>query len=124
MNDYKTTLKLTIKPVDKNKIYQVFELKGDMDKEGLTIVKSELEKMAQNFQYKYFVFDFSKLEYINSESIGFLMALHSHLVKEKKMLVLVSANPHVKDILSVIGIFSVLEYYDSLEEFIRKIASP
>lgn len=122
MNDYTSTLTLRIQPPEEKKSYQVFELEGDMDKMGLTKVKDQLESASEKFQYLYFVIDLKSLNYINSESIGFLMALHSHLVKMKKNLVLVSAKANVKDVLSVIGILSVVEYHDSLEAFKMKIA--
>ncbi len=122
MDDFKPNLTLQVQDPDDKKSYQVFSIVGDMDKAGLTQIKDELEKAAENFPHKYFVFDFSNLNYINSESIGFVMALQSHLVKMKKTLVIVSAKDNVKDVLSVIGILSVIEYYDSLEAFKAKIA--
>jgi len=120
MTDYPSKLTLEIQPPDEKNSFQVLLLRGDMDKAGLTQVKDELEKVADNFPYQCFVLDFSALNYINSESIGFIMALHSHLVKMKKTLVLVSATENVKDILSVIGILSVIEYHDSLDDFKQK----
>jgi anti-anti-sigma factor len=122
MNDYKPTLVQRVLPPDEKNGYQVIELDGDMDKAGLSIVKDDLEKISDDFAYKYLVFDFTDLNYINSEGIGFFMALHSHLVKMKKVLVFTSARDNVKDVLSVIGILSVVEYHDTLEEFKKKIA--
>ncbi len=122
MNDNTPILTLNTLPPDKQKSYQVFELNGDMDKQGLTLVRQKLEETAQNFPYQYFIFDFSNLNFINSESIGFLMTLHSHLVKMKKKLVVTSAKSHVKDVLSVIGILNVIDYHDSLEAFLKTIA--
>jgi len=121
MTEYKPVLTINIQPPDDKKVYQIVELKGDMDKEGLILVKSQLEELTENFPYKYFVFDFSGLNFINSESIGFLMALHSHLIKSKKILVVTAAKAHVKDVLSVIGILSVIQYYDSFEAFKQQI---
>lgn len=121
MNDYIPTLKLRVQPPDEKGLYQIVELDGDMDKAGLDVVKDKLEKLAENFPCKFFVFDLTALNYINSESIGFLMALHSHLVKMKKVLVIASAKAHVKDVLSVIGILGVIEYHDSIEDFKKKI---
>lgn len=115
-------LTLKVQPPDIEKSYQIFELDGDMDKVGLDAVKEKLEGLAENFPYKYFVFDFTSLNFINSESIGFLMALHSHLAKMKKSLIFVSAKAHVKDVFSVIGILTLIEYHDTLEDFKKKLA--
>jgi anti-anti-sigma factor len=122
MTDYNSTLTYNIVPGDDQQKFTVVTLHGDMDKAGLDLVKEKLEKMVDDFSLQYFVFDFSDLNFINSESIGFLMAIHSHLVKEKKSLVVVSAKDHVKDVLSVIGILSVIDYYDSLESFKKKLS--
>lgn len=117
MTDYLPTLTLDIQDPDAQKNYQVVAFHGDMDKAGLGLVKDKLESLVSSFHHKYLVFDFSALNFINSESIGFLMALHSHLVKESKNLVIISASEHVKDVLSVIGILAVITYHDNLDTF-------
>lgn len=122
MNDYNPTLKLEILPPDEKNSYQAVQLAGDMDKAGLDVVRDQIDQLSRNFPYQYFVFDFSGLNFINSESIGFLMMIHSHLVKMKKVLVVVSAKDHVKDVLSVIGILNVIEYHDSFDEFKKKFS--
>jgi anti-anti-sigma factor len=122
MNDYNPTLKLDILPPDEKNSYQAVRLTGDMDKAGLDVVRGQIDQLSRNFPYQYFIFDFSGLNFINSESIGFLMMIHSHLVKIKKVLVVVSAKDHVKDVLSVIGILSVIEYHDSFDEFKKKFS--
>ena len=104
-----------------NEDYQVVSFSGDLDKLGLNKVKPDLEKLVNGSSKKYLVFDFSRLSFINSEGIGFIMALHSHLVKNKQSLVVVNAIAHVKDVLSVIGILNVVEYFDSFEQFLQKI---
>jgi len=115
-------LTLNVQAPDVEKSFQIFELDGDMDKVGLDAVKDKFESLAENFPYRYLVVDFTALNFINSESIGFLMALHSHLIKLKKSLIFISAKAHVKDVFSVIGILTLIEYHDTLEDFMKKIA--
>lgn len=122
MTDYLPTLTLDIQDPDARKNYQVVAFHGDMDKAGLGLVKDKLESLVSSFHHKYLVFDFTALNFINSESIGFLMALHSHLVKESKNLVIVSASEHVKDVLSVIGILAVITYHDNLDTFKKHLS--
>jgi len=122
MTDYPPTLVLRVQPPDEKKLYQVVEFQGDMDKAGLEVVKEKLETLADTFPGQYLVFDFSDLNYVNSEGIGFLIALHTHLLKLKKGLVFLSAKPHVKDVFFVIGILSIVEYYDSMDSFLKKVA--
>ncbi len=118
----KPILTFHIQSPDEKNDYQVVEFSGDMDSQGLEQIKNRVSELAENFAFKYLVFDLSGLTFINSESIGFLMELHSHLVKIKKTLVLCSARAYVKDVLSVIGILSVVDYHSSVEAFKKKIA--
>jgi anti-anti-sigma factor len=122
MNDFEPVLKMVIQPTDDAMEYQVIKLVGEMDKAGLPLVADKINAFIDKLPCKYCVFDFSDLNYINSEGIGFFMALHAHLVKEKKALVIISAKDHVKDVLIVIGILTIIEYHDTLEDFIKKIA--
>lgn len=122
MSDYSAE-NLTIQIVPPLNKYQVVEFRGEMDKAGLTEVKGKLEALIENYSLQYLVFDFGALDYINSESIGFLMAIHSHLVKTGKALVVVNAKANVKDIFQVIGLFSVVSYYDTLNQFVEKIGA-
>ena len=122
MKDHPPILKINVSNLDDKKIYQVVELRGEMDKVGLDQVKAPLEKLVESFGCKYLVFDCKELAYINSDSIGFLMSLHAHLAKENKHLVIVDARANVHDILEAIGVLTVFEYYANLEEFKKKIA--
>ena len=122
MKEHTPTLTLRVQPPDKKNGYQVFELLGDLDQDGLVKIKDRLLKIADEFAYQYFIFDLAGLDFINSEGIGFLMTLHSHFVNKKKNLVVTAARAHVKDVLEVIGILSVLEYHDTLELFLQQIS--
>ncbi len=118
MEDYGPS-KLTIKvgePV-KEAGYLSVQFRGDMDKVGLEANREALEACEAGVQEAYLVFDFTGLNFINSESIGFLMTIHVRLSKKGKTLVIVHANDHVKDVLQVIGLFSMMKYFDSMQAF-------
>ena len=97
--------------------YCVVNFEGNYDKFGLEQVKENIEKLVDTCENKYLVFNFAKLNFINSESIGFLLTLHSRLVKKDKSLVLLQAPNNVKDVLEVIGMFKIISHYDSLAQF-------
>lgn len=118
--DYPSKLSVTVVPLN-GLSYQVIEFHGDLDKAGLDMVKDQLQATSDTMKALYLVFDFQDLNFINSESIGFLMTLHSHLVKLKKGLAVVNAKAHVKDVLEVIGIMNVLPYADSVEAFAKTL---
>jgi stage II sporulation protein AA (anti-sigma F factor antagonist) len=114
-------LSIQVLPVVVAESYQVVQLEGELDKAGLSHIKDQLMDLLGKFSQKYLIFDFEKLDFINSESIGFLMTIHSHLTKMDKNLVIINAKANVKDVFTVIGLFNVISYYDSLSSFLEKI---
>lgn len=118
MEDYGSSkLSVIIGSPDKTMGYQVVRFRGDMDKVGLYANRAALEACVEHMEEAYLVFDFTELNFINSESIGFLLTIHVRLSKKGKTVVLVNAVDHVKDVLQVIGLFSMMKYFDSLKAF-------
>ncbi len=112
-------LTINIVPPQDGQKYQVVEFHGELDKAGLSLISAQLNTLVENFPYAHLVFNFSDLNFINSEGIGLLMTLHSHLTNMGKNLILVAAKANVKDVLNVIGILNVLKTFYSIEEFLK-----
>ncbi len=112
-------LSMEIGEIDKNKKYQVVKFDGEFDKPGHSAVKDELEDFIKNFEGSNIVFDFKKLKFINSEGIGYLMEIHTHLVKDDKQLVVVSLNAHVKDVFETIGMSEIIPIHKNIEDFLK-----
>lgn len=122
MSDYTSSITIEIKPKGFKKEYRLVNFIGSLDKAGLNEVRSQLEEIVESMdEEQYLVFNFENMEFINSESIGFLLMLHTRLVKHEKHLVLVHAVEHVKDVLDVIGMLKIVMYSPTLEEFERSI---
>ncbi len=116
MQDYNASIEMKVQEPDKDG-FTIVSFKGELDKAGLDVVKEELNKLAEEFDSKYLVFDFSELNFINSEGIGFLMTIHYRLTKREKELIVVGAAEHVYDVLKVIGLLSVMKHFKTIEEF-------
>jgi anti-anti-sigma factor len=114
------TLKINLKETSAGQNYQVVEFHGDFDKAGHTDVRPELDKIVKEFVLADLIFDFADLKFINSESIGYLMEIHAHLVKIGKALKIVGANEHVKEVLQTIGIAEVIPMYNDLNSYLNK----
>lgn len=122
MNDYTSSITVDIKPKGFKKEYRLVGFIGSLDKAGLTEIRDQIEEVAEAVNdEQYLVFNFGQLEFINSESIGFLLMIHTRLVKKEKKLVIVDAVDHVKDVLEVIGMLKIIEYHPTLEDFERSI---
>ncbi len=103
------------------KSYTMISFTGDLDKYGLSQVKDKIEEIVTNLQQKNLVFDFSNLHFINSESIGFLLTLHSRLLKKEETLMILKASQNVRDVLEVIGIFKIIPYCENMESLEKSL---
>jgi anti-anti-sigma factor len=101
--------------------YTVVTFDGDLDKLGLESIRQQIDELAENLKTRYLVYDFSDLNFINSEGIGYLITVHYRLVKKDKVLAVVSASSHVKDVLQVIGVNEMVQVYDDMKAFTEAI---
>ncbi|MFA6917309.1 MAG: STAS domain-containing protein [Candidatus Gracilibacteria bacterium] len=113
------TLNIVVNPLDATKRSQLIQFNGDFDKAGYGEVRDELNGAVKSFVGASLVFDFTNLKFINSEGIGYLMEVHTHLVKQNKKLVIVGVNEHVKDVFETIGISEVIPLYPTLDAFLK-----
>ena len=115
----KAHLLMEIESLEKDKKHQVVNFEGEFDKLGHSEIKDQLEELIKNFEASTIVFDFKKLKFINSEGIGYLMEIHTHLVKDDKQLVIVELNAHVKDVFETIGLGEIIPIRKNLNDFIN-----
>ena len=74
MSDYSSSIAIDIKPSGHHKDYRLISFIGNLDKAGLDEVRSQIEEIVESVHdEQYLVFNFENLEFINSESIGFLL---------------------------------------------------
>lgn len=62
------------------------------------------------------IFDFEKLEYMNSKSIGYLTDWYTKLVEKKGGIVIANAKPNILDILQVVGLTQLISCAGTVEE--------
>ena len=99
---------------------QVIKFIGEFDKAGHSDIREVLDEAVKAFSGKTLVFDFGSLRFINSEGIGYLMEIHTHLVNRDKKLVIVGPTSHVEDVFKTIGISEIIDIYEDLESFKNK----
>ncbi len=117
----KANLIVNIGEVNGDDRHQVFSFAGEFDKAGYSEVKENLNSAIEQFSLKHLVFDFSQLKFINSEGIGYLMEVHTHLVQRDMRLVVVGLNAHVKDVFEAIGMSEIISSFDNLDEFVNSL---
>ena len=108
-------LKMQIEDSTEN--YQIIKLEGEFDKLGHSEIKEDLEKTINNINVPSLIFDFKKLKFINSEGIGYLMEIHTHLIKKDLQLVIINLNSHVKDVFETIGLKEIIPIFSNISDF-------
>lgn len=98
--------------------YQIVKFNGEFDKAGYAEVKERLDGFVEKFSLKIMIFDLTSLKYINSEGIGYLIEVHTHLVQRGGKLILVGPSANVKDVLAAIGIIDIVTIYESINDFL------
>lgn len=113
-------MNITIDQPNEEKGFSVVHFAGNFDKAGHSEVRDQIDEIVLNFPLKTLVFDLKNLKFINSEGIGYLMEIHTHLVQRDKQLVLVEPNAHVADVFETIGIAEIIPVHKSMSHFENK----
>ena len=116
MND---NLRISFSEVNSTQSLQVVNFDGEFDKAGFSEIKDKITDFVKSFELKCLVFDFSILKFINSEGIGYLMEVHTHLIQRDRKLVIVGLSANVKDIFAAIGIAEIIPIFDSLNDYLK-----
>lgn len=115
-------LNITFSELDKAHDLQVVGFSGEFDKAGFSEIKDKITDFVKAFTSKCLIFDFSQLKYINSEGIGYLMEVHTHLIQRDSKLVVVGLNANVRDIFNAIGIAVIIPIFDSLSDYLKSVS--
>jgi anti-anti-sigma factor len=100
---------------------KIIALKGELDESVLDNLRAQLEPIWNNASVQTFIFNLHDLEFINSKGIGFLVSIHSHLARGKRHLIIVDAQEAVMDVISLVGLTSIISYYDTLDEALASL---
>ena len=97
--------------------YDIIKVIGDLDKAGLDYVRDQLDKAVEECTTAYLVINFDELNFINSESIGYLLTVYYRLQKNSKKLVVIGAQEKILDVLDVIGLLKIIDNYPTMHAF-------
>lgn len=93
----------------------VLDLKGELDEIGVQALTEQVDPLLSDNAIKKLVLNLHELEFINSKGIGYLVSIHTHLAKDARSLVLVDANEPVMDVISLVGLTTIISYHPDLE---------
>lgn len=96
---------------------------GDFDGYSEDTIAELQNEVDQSAPGGTLIFDFSKLNYLNSFAIGQLVAWRNNMSVKQGKILIVGINKNIQDIFSVLGIESVFKTYNSIEELRSSEAS-
>lgn len=90
---------------------------GQLDESNVDEKAKEIYEIINSTpQGLFLIFDFEKLEYMNSKSIGYLTDWYTKLTEKKGGIVIANARPNILDILQVVGLTQLITCVSTLEE--------
>lgn len=95
---------------------KVVALTGEMDEASLEVVKNQIDGILNDSNIKRIIFNLTGLGFINSKGIGYLVSVHTHLSKDQREMVMAGANEVVMDVISLVGLTSIVKYFKTIEE--------
>lgn len=98
---------------------KVVHLTGELDEVTVEELKGHLDPLLADSNVHQLIFDFTKLEFINSKGIGYLVSVHTHLTKDGRTMVMAGATQEVMDVLSLVGLTNIIPYHATLEEALK-----
>lgn len=100
-----------------DKKIKLLKFAGQLDESNVDEKAKEIYSIIEATpQGLFLIFDFEKLEYMNSKSIGYLTDWYSKLSEKKGGILIASARPNITDILQVVGITQLVPCVGSVDE--------
>lgn len=112
-----------LKITDGNNFHiKVMHLEGELDEVSIEEVKKQLDPLLEDSTVLQLIFDLTKLSFINSKGIGYLVSVHTHLAKDGRSMILAGAKESVLDVINLVGLTNIIPHHATLKEILNKIA--
>ncbi len=102
------SIELTKKDPNTEKNYQVISFKGEIDRDTIENLRTEMEQIIISFQPGTLVLDLENLTFINSEGIGYLTDIFNRMNSIGKKVAVLKASDRIMDIFQLVGINQII----------------
>jgi len=100
-----------------NMTAKIVRFVGQLDESNIDLnSKTIYEIIAQHPKDLYLLLDFSKLEYMNSKSIGYLTDWYGKITEAGGKIVIAAPPANILEILTAVGVIELVKCYNTLEE--------
>ena len=94
----------------------IVSIAGDLDHHQATRMREEIDKTMEAFRCQNLIFDFSKLDFMDSSGIGVVMGRYNKVREKSGRTAIAGGSKYVHMILEMAGIFTIIEEYFTVEE--------
>lgn len=100
-----------------DKKVKLIKFTGQLDESNVDEKAKEIYDVIGSVpQGLFLIFDFEKLEYMNSKSIGYLTDWYTKLSEKSGGIMVANARPNILDILQVVGLTQLVKCVATVEE--------
>lgn len=100
-----------------DKKVKLLKFTGQLDESNVDEKAKEIYDIISSIpQGLFLIFDFEKLEYMNSKSIGYLTDWYTKLNEKKGGIIVANARPNILDILQVVGLTQLINCVGTVDE--------
>ena len=99
----------------------IASIHGELDHHSIEYVREKIDAEIMKTINKNLIFDFSKVNFMDSSGIGVIMGRYKNIKKINGQAALVNVNLHIKKILEMSGILKIVPIYDNIEHAINKM---
>jgi len=121
MSPLKPNIEFQIHEPDMQKNFQKVSLIGNIDRDTMEEVRTQMENVIVNLPTESLMLDMSQLDFINSEGIGYLSDIFNRLYTDNKHLLIFQASARIMDIFQLVGLNQIIPCCDNEDECLAKI---
>ena len=96
-------------------------IEGEFDQSSVMKFKYKIIELIEKYRIKHVVFNFRKLNFMDSSGIGFIIGRYNLMKREKGFIVLSNINYYCEKIFKISGILRLINSYSSLEEAKKEV---
>lgn len=77
---------------------------GELDQHAVEGIRFRITELIEKYQIKYMVLNFSKLSFMDSSGVGFIIGRYNRLKQDKGGVILCALNEHIKRLVMLSGL--------------------
>lgn len=111
-------IRIEIKNIEGREMLKIIEIEGSID----TATTAELDKTVSNVIEKIdkpgisIIFDFSKVNYINSTGLTKIMNYYMNIMRRGGVLKIANVAKNIYEIFNIVGATKIIKFYSTLNE--------